>query len=139
MKHNTLILCICSVVLVTALLAAGCTSAPKTGTTPATQVPTPVAPVTTIVTPGNPASATCGFTTCHGFDLACGTNGPQICTTDYQPGDKCRQYAQCSSGSDGSCSLVTSPQYDSCKTCAQNCELRAGADNLAAASCEEQC
>jgi hypothetical protein len=134
MKNPPYILIVCSIVMVAALFAAGCTSAPPAA--PATPAPTPVSLSTTLATPG---PQTCGFTTCHGFDLACGTNAPQVCTTDYQPGDKCRQYAQCSSGSDGSCSLVRSPQYDSCRTCAQNCELRAGADNLAAASCEEQC
>jgi hypothetical protein len=57
----------------------------------------------------------------------------------YQPGDKCRQYEQCTAGSDGTCSLVTSPPFNSCRECVQKCELRAGDDQLAAATCEEQC
>jgi hypothetical protein len=134
MKYDTLILCVCSLFLAACLLAAGCTSSKPVP--PVTPVPTPLPPTATVTTP---VLSACGPTSCHGIDLACGTNAPQVCTQEYQPGDKCRQYAQCTSGSDGSCTLVTSPQFNSCKTCVQKCELRAGADNLAAASCEEQC
>ena len=129
MKRQIFAFSVCTAVLAITLLVAGCTSA-LPGLTPPV---TPVSPGVTLV------QSSCGFTTCHGPDLACGSNTPHVCSMEYQAADICRQYAQCSSGSDGSCSLVTSPQYDSCKTCAQNCELRAGADNLAAASCEEQC
>jgi hypothetical protein len=134
MKYDTLMLCVCSLVLAACLLAAGCTS--STPVPPVTPVPTPVPPSAAVTTSAQPA---CGLTSCHGLDLACGRDVPQVCTMEYAPGDRCRQYAQCTSGSDGSCTLVTSPQFNSCKTCAQKCELRAGADNLAAASCEEQC
>jgi len=134
MKYDTLILCVCSLALAACLLTAGCTSSKPVP--PVTPVPTPVPTLATVTTP---VLSACGLTSCHGLELACGRDVPQACTMEYQPGDKCRQYAQCTSGSYGSCTLVTSPQFNSCKTCAQKCELRAGADNLAAASCEEQC
>ena len=76
-------------------------------------------PVTTV-------QSSCGFTTCHGPDLACGSNTPQSCSGKYQSGDICRQYAQCSSGSDGSCTLVTSQQFASRKACVENCAIKSG-------------
>lgn len=133
MKRTTLITCICSMVLVATLLGAGCTSAPPAA--PATPVPTPVPTETTAAL----APQTCVPTSCHGLDLACGATPAQSCTHDYQPGDKCRQYAQCSVASDGSCSTITGSQYNSCKACVQKCELRGGDDSLAAATCEESC
>lgn len=107
--------------LILIALIAGCTSSPTQGGT----VPT--------VT-GNFAAA-CGFTTCHGLDLACGPNPPQVCTQEYQLGDKCRQFATCSNAN-GSCHLVTTPQYDSCKACIQKC---GGADPAEIFTCEEKC
>jgi hypothetical protein len=101
----------CMVLIVVVLFAAGCTSA-SPGSTKDTS------PVTPAVTPGQ---SSCGFTTCHGLDLACGTNAPEVCDMSYRVGDKCRQYARCDS-SGGSCTLVTSPEFDSCKSCVERCE-----------------
>ncbi len=119
-------------VLAVTLLVAGCTSATHSGNAN-------VAPGTTPVSPGNPVGTTCGFTSCHGLDLACGNHAPEACTMLYQMGDKCRRYAQCTSGSDGSCSLVTSPQFASCRACVEQCGRSAGSDPQQAFACEEKC
>ncbi|MGB7789304.1 hypothetical protein [Methanoregula sp.] len=131
MKDQIPAFSVCTAVLAMALLVAGCTSSFPVSTTPVT----PVSPGVTL----GQSSSSCGFTTCHGPDLACGTNVPQVCTQEYQTGDKCRLYAQCSSGSNGSCSLVTSPQFASCKACVENCAIKSGDDALAASDCEEKC
>lgn len=125
--------------LILIILSAGCTSnSPPVG-------PIQTAPVTPIVIPSvtltfppgteGPGASTCGFTTCHGPDLACGPNPPQVCTALYQLGDKCRQYASCSDAGN-SCRLVTTPQYDSCRVCVQKC---GGADPAEIFGCEEKC
>jgi len=124
----------CLLLLVAALIAAGCTASPGANPAPlptATPAPTPV-PVET------PAQGACGLTTCHGLDLACGMNAPEICTMEYRIGDKCRQYASCDT-SGGSCTLVTGPKFIACKTCVEQCQFAAGPDGLAAFSCEEKC
>lgn len=130
MKHPGLLLSACMVLIVAALFAAGCTS-----TSPGSTIKGPP-PVTPGVTPGQ---SSCGFTTCHGLDLACGMNGPDICTTEYRLGDKCRQYAKCTSGSDGTCTLVTSPEFDSCKSCVETCENTIINDPQQAFACEAKC
>lgn len=137
MKNQGLIYSIFIVMLSAALFTAGCTSLSHDG---AKITPTPLPPsVQTAVPSGTPTPSTCGFTTCHGSDLACGTNAPQICTEEYRTGDKCRQYARCDT-SGGSCTLVTdNPKYTTCKACAEHCAIQAGADSLAAVSCEEKC
>lgn len=136
MKNQPLIYSVCVIVLVAALFAAGCTSIfPGGATTTPAPVPTP-AP--TAVPSDTPIPSICGFTTCHGSDLACGMDAPQICTAMYQIGDKCRQYARCDTSA-GSCTLVTSPKFTQCKACADRCQIQAGADGLAAMSCEEKC
>ncbi len=113
-------------VVVLTLLFAGCTSPRPGGTAP---------PVSPIATPATPALSGCGFTSYHGLSLACGANPPQVCTAVYQLGDKCRQYAFCSTDG-GACSLVTTPQYLTCKRCIEKC---GGADPAEAFSCEEKC
>ena len=125
MKRSFIISISCIAVL--AILVAGCISSPQDGTVP---------PVSLVVTPSPPApSATCGFTSCHGLNLACGLNPPQFCTADYQLGDKCRQFAYCNSTPDA-CMLVTTAQFESCKSCIDKC---AGADPAEIFSCEEKC
>jgi hypothetical protein len=105
------------------LLAAGCTAIHQGNTTPpaGTTIPAP--------------SFSCGFTTCHGLDLACGRDPPQICTAVYQTGDKCRQYAYCTDAG-GECTLVTTPEFDTCKSCIEQC---GGADETEILLCEEKC
>ena len=108
-----------------AVLIAGCISPPQNGPAP------PISPMVTTITP----SSTCGFTSCHGLTLECGPNPPEICTAIYQIGDKCRQYAYCNN-TGGTCSLVTTPQFTSCKSCVEKC---GGADPAEILSCEEKC
>jgi len=132
MKYPVLLFSACIAVLAVTLLVAGCTTASYGSNT---NVPPVASPVST----GNPVGTTCGFTSCHGLDLACGTHAPEACTMLYQMGDKCRQYAQCTSGSDGSCSLVTDPKFASCKACVEQCAAKAGSDGISAFDCETKC
>ena len=134
MKHPIIIPGICIVLLVAALVAAGCTQAPGGKVTPS-PVPTALPTSSPVETPG---LSTCGFTTCHGLDLACGMDAPQICTMEYRIGDKCRQHASCDTSS-GSCTLVTGPEFTACKSCVEKCQIAAGPDGLTAFSCEEKC
>ena len=106
------------VLLIAALFVAGCTSV-----SPGTQIPAP-----------DPAS--CGITSCHGLDLACGANAPEVCTMEYRLGDKCRQYARCDV-SGGTCTLVKDPEFEICKTCVEQCELYS--DPPKAFECEAKC
>jgi len=136
MKNQSPICGIGIVALVAMLLVAGCTSVFPGSATP---TPTPLpSPVPTIVPADTPVSY-CGFTTCHGSDLACSMDAPQICTADYRVGDKCRQYARCDTSSGGCTLVVTSQKYTTCKACADRCQIQAGANSQAAATCEEKC
>jgi len=131
MNSSAFICLVCTVLLAVVLGTAGCTSVSPGDTG--------VAPVSTVTTPADSASgSSCGFTTCHGLDLACGADAPDICTMEYQLGDKCRQYARCDTGG-GSCTLVTSPEFDSCASCVKQCKAKAGSDVVSAFECEETC
>jgi hypothetical protein len=134
MKNQPLLCGMCMVVLVSVLFTAGCTLTSGGNVTPS---PVP-ATVTVTVLADTPAPATCGFTTCHGSDLACSTNVPEVCTMEYRIGDRCRQYARCDT-SIGSCTLVISTKFTTCKACAERCQIQAGPDSLAAMTCEEKC
>jgi hypothetical protein len=118
----------CLAILVLIALCSGCSTSAPPGNNGS------VLPMSPTVTAGTGTSS-CGFTTCHGLDLACGTNPPQVCTMEYALGDKCRQYAYCS-GAGGSCRLVTTAAYDQCKACIQKC---GGADTTEIFICEEKC
>ncbi len=111
-------------ILVLGVLISGCTS-PQPGGIVLTESPM----ITTA------SALSCGFTSCHGLDLACSPNPPQVCTAIYQLGDKCRQYAYCSTNG-SSCALVRTPQFDTCKSCTDKC---GGADPAGKFSCEEKC
>jgi hypothetical protein len=118
----------CLVILVLIAMSSGCTSSQTPGNTGAVLPVSPTLPIDT-------GTSSCGFTTCHGLDLACGTNPPQVCTMEYALGDTCRQYAYCT-GTGGSCQLVTTAQFDRCKVCVQTC---GGADTTEIFTCEEKC
>jgi len=136
MKNQSLICGIGIAALVAMLLAVGCTSV-FPGSAPPTPTPLP-STVPTIVPADTPVSY-CGFTTCHGSDLACSMDAPQICTEEYRVGDKCRQYARCDTSSGGCTLVVTSEKYATCKACADRCQIQAGANSQAAVTCEEKC
>jgi hypothetical protein len=134
MRRTVVISGICIVLLAAALCAAGCTLPSGGQVTPST-VPTAIPTPVPVETTGQSA---CGFTTCHGLDLACGMDAPQVCTMEYRIGDRCRQHASCDSRG-GSCTLVTGPEFTACRSCVEKCQAAAGPDNLAAFSCEEKC
>lgn len=125
---------LCTALLAAALLAAGCTtSSPQPVQTPA---PTTVEETTIVPTPT--ATITCGLSKCHGTDVTCVSNPPEVCTMEYKLGDRCRNYLHCES-SEGTCTLVKDSGFSACKACVEACELRGGDDTLWAQSCEEKC
>lgn len=63
----------------------------------------------------------CGLENCHGLELSCGPNAPEVCTEVYQLGDFCRQYASCQVV-DGECQLDISAEFDLCKACVEDCQ-----------------
>lgn len=134
MKHPVHLYGVCILVLFAALMSAGCTLT-SGGKAPLTPVTTPVPATHPALTTG---PSVCGFTTCHGLDLACGTNAPQICTMEYRIGDRCRKYASCDTAG-GGCSLVLGPKFIACKACVEKCQIAAGPDSISAFSCEEKC
>ncbi len=72
-------------IVVLGVLISGCiTVEPGPATTTTTM------PVT--ISTENPDTADCMLTPCHGFDLTCGPEIPEVCTTVYQLGDKCRRF-----------------------------------------------
>ncbi|HXX55862.1 MAG TPA: hypothetical protein VEI81_07185 [Methanoregula sp.] len=110
------------------VLAAGCASSSRGEGPPGAPASPPETGLPAVTSP-------CGFASCHGLDLSCSTNPPQACPADYELGDKCRQYASCSSAG-GTCQLLTTPQFDACKSCVERC---GGADPAEILSCEEKC
>lgn len=75
----------------------------------------------------------CGFMSCHGLDLSCGFDAPQMCTMEYRIGDFCRQYATCEVQGDR-CELIVDPAFETCKSCVEQCT-----DTEDAFACEENC
>jgi len=62
----------------------------------------------------------CVIQNCHGLEIDCGPNPPDMCTMQYKLGDFCRQFAQCAIvGSD--CVQIESPDLEACKICVENC------------------
>lgn len=136
MNTRTSVPVICLLLLVAAIGAGGCTSAsaPEGKTTPSTGPAT----VTATIAAATPGQSACGITSCHGLDLACGYDAPQICTMEYRLGDKCRQYARCENTAAG-CTLVKEARFDTCKTCVEQCQAAAQDNPVMAFSCEEKC
>jgi len=83
---------------------------------------------------GNP-SDDCQITSCHGLDVACGSDGPQMCTMEYRLGDFCREFAVCQKVS-GECQLAVNEKFESCKSCVESCTQT---DPLDAFACEDVC
>ncbi len=82
--------------------------------------------------------APCGVTNCHGANLTCGEDIAEICTMEYQLGDKCRSLAACRV-MNGTCTVVEQPGYGACKACAENCSRTYAADPVKAFECESGC
>ena len=81
-------------------------------------------------------SSNCGVQECHGLDVTCGSNVPEVCTTLYKLGDFCRAYINCSVV-DGVCALQTNQEFTLCKNCVSACE--ASFDGIEAFDCENTC
>lgn len=82
-----------------------------------------------------PTQRPCGLESCHGLDLKCGSNVPQICNQMYALGDFCRDYAKCEiSGS--LCQLIKNPILDSCLSCIKSCSNK---NPLKMNDCENKC
>lgn len=92
-------------------------------------------PLETINVVGNPS---CGLETCHGLDIACGQNIPNVCTMVYEIGDKCLQYAKCGV-QNGECQQIQNTQFTQCKSCIQNCIDTTENDNEKLFECESKC
>ncbi|MFA5828829.1 MAG: hypothetical protein WC841_05750 [Candidatus Shapirobacteria bacterium] len=96
--------------------------------------------------PGHPIipppalSERCGLQDCHGLDVTCGPDVPEVCDLMYQIGDNCRQYALCGKVS-GECRLQASPKFDACKSCVQTCEqnFQNTSDPAKVFECESTC
>lgn len=83
-----------------------------------------------------PSSSACGIESCHGLDISCGPNVPEMCTMEYRFGDFCRQFAQCQI-LDGNCTYIANSYFMNCRTCVQECNRVD--DPMAAFECEAQC
>ena len=81
------------------------------------------------------ANAKCGIENCHGLDITCGKNAPEICTAMYRLGDFCRQYAKCEI-INGQCQLAGNKEFNKCKECVEKCEKFEAQDSF---ECESEC
>ena len=63
----------------------------------------------------------CWIENCHGLDITCGSNVPEVCTAMYELWDNCRKYASCKQV-DGECKLEESEDFKNCKACIKKCE-----------------
>jgi len=77
----------------------------------------------------------CQITSCHGLDIMCGNEYPQMCTMEYRLGDFCREFASCKTVQ-GNCQLVESEIFESCKSCVESCTQSDPIDSFA---CEDIC
>lgn len=87
----------------------------------------------------------CGIQNCHGTDITCGPDIPEMCTAIYKVGDGCRQFANCTV-LEGGCRLANSPRFDECKSCVNEClkihNKDTGQDNRSTNDlfvCEQKC
>lgn len=87
---------------------------------------------------GNSGSANCAIENCHGLDIKCGPNSPEVCTEIYMIGDKCLQYAQCGIQND-KCQQIQNSQFTQCKSCVQKCIDANKNDNIKLFECESEC
>jgi len=80
----------------------------------------------------------CDITSCHGFDIECGPDSPQMCTMEYRLGDFCRQFAQCQV-LQGECQFVENSTFMNCRSCVTQCDADHPEDPMAAFECENDC
>lgn len=77
----------------------------------------------------------CQITSCHGLDITCGADAPQMCTMEYRLGDFCREFATCKTVQ-GECQFIESDTFSSCKSCVESCTQ---SDPIDAFACEDIC
>jgi hypothetical protein len=87
---------------------------------------------------GNDGSPICALENCHGLDINCGSNPPDVCTEIYMVGDKCLKYAKCGI-KDGKCQQILNSQFTQCKACVQACINANENDNIKLFECEGKC
>jgi hypothetical protein len=85
-----------------------------------------------------PPTSVCAVENCHGMDIKCGPNPPQVCDMMYGIGDKCLKYAQCGV-QDGRCGQIQNPEFTQCKTCVQKCVDANKNEAIKAFQCESAC
>ncbi len=83
-------------------------------------------------------SGKCGIESCHGLEITCGPNVPEVCTEEYALGDKCRQYVSCGNVN-GQCQLIKDPKFDECKACVEKCLEDFKNDPVKTFDCESKC
>lgn len=83
-------------------------------------------------------SEKCGIEQCHGLDITCGSNVPEICNSMYAIEDGCRQFAKCQV-TDGRCELAKNPKFDSCKSCMEKCKTASKNDPVEFSVCADNC
>jgi len=86
----------------------------------------------------NNNSSKCVVENCHGLDIQCGANPPDVCTQIYQLGDRCLQYVKCGMVA-GHCQQISDPQFDACKSCVQACSASFQSDPIESYNCESKC
>lgn len=80
----------------------------------------------------------CQLQTCHGLDIVCGANPPEVCTAMYGLGDKCLQYVKCGI-QNGLCQPIENDKFNQCKLCVQNCLNVYKNDVITQFTCESKC
>ena len=78
----------------------------------------------------------CGIESCHGLEITCGPNVPDVCTEMYAAGDNCRQYVECQI-INGTCQLIKNVNFNSCKSCIMGCYDII--DTIEFFECESEC
>ncbi|MGB9911518.1 MAG: hypothetical protein ACPLKP_02860 [Microgenomates group bacterium] len=84
------------------------------------------------------SSQKCGIENCHGLEIKCGPNIPEVCSLEYQIGDGCRQFASCEI-KEGKCQLVESDEFIYCKNCVEACIEKYSEEPEKLFNCEQKC
>ncbi len=80
----------------------------------------------------------CKLENCHGLDIKCGPNAPQMCTMEYAMGDRCLQYAKCGI-QNGKCQQLMNSQFTECKACIEKCITAGDTNGSNMFVCESLC
>ena len=85
----------------------------------------------------------CGIENCHGLDITCGPNVPEVCDERYQFGDFCREYFAGCGIINGICSPAEQESgntaFGKCKSCVMECEKITDQYSDKSFLCEEKC